>query len=167
MVHPPLALKDRCLWQSWQFSKDIKFWTNHRIKLTAPSPSSVSISEALCCISKIASSQKSTKHSIFSLSPPSLMVEKKKAFFDSFICGFSHWSSLSSSISKYTLSTYKHLFHGLRLFWYLDMFKFLPYLQSLFQFFPEMIQSNWEQFLHSPGTCIRIVEVKIPKLLQF
>ena len=42
--------------------------------ITFPSVSSVSISEALCCISKIASSQKSTKHSIFSLSPPSLMV---------------------------------------------------------------------------------------------
>ena len=42
--------------------------------ITFPSVSSVSISEALCCISKMASSQKSTKHSIFSLSPPSLMV---------------------------------------------------------------------------------------------
>ena len=52
---------------------------------------------------------------------------------------------------------------GLRLFWYLEMFKCLPYLQSLFQFFPEMIRSNWERFLRSLGTCIRIVEVKIPK----
>ena len=52
--------------------------------ITFPSVSSVSISEALCCISKMASSQKSTNCSILSPSP-SLMQVWKKAFFDSLI----------------------------------------------------------------------------------
>jgi hypothetical protein len=39
-----------------------------------PPESSAFISDSACCISKMASSQKSTKHSSFSLSPPSVMV---------------------------------------------------------------------------------------------
>ena len=66
---------------------------------TAATSSSPALREVEICISKIASSQKSTNCSIRSPSP-SLMQVWKKAFLDSRICGFSHSSMLASSISK-------------------------------------------------------------------